>query len=38
MNSNYIKEQIIWSGTQEEFNNLESLSENMVYFITEEEA
>ncbi len=37
MNSNYIQEQIIWIGTQEEFNNLESLSENMIYFIIEEE-
>ncbi len=37
MNLEYITEQVTWIGTQDEFNNLSTLSENIIYFIIEEE-
>lgn len=35
MNFDYITEQIVWIGTQAQFDLLLSLSENVIYFIVE---
>lgn len=36
MSLEYVNDQITWIGTQEEFNNLSLLSDDIIYFIIEE--